>query len=171
MRRLVIGLMVIAVGGIILTGCGPSEEMTETVSPLPTPAGHITSPVATPLPDLVIPTPSRPNRGVVFGTLLREIPGVGTEPMAGYTVYLAQVVYSEDGRPVMAAVGDDSPAAVTDEAGRFIFIDIRAKMYGFAIATPLGSALYEPPDGGDFLFTVESGQVLDLGVLITDIPY
>ncbi len=91
--------------------------------------------------------------------------------MAGATVYLARVLYAEDGTPIMAVVGDSAPVAVTDEQGRFLFTEVPSNTYGLAVATPLGSFLIQKKDGGDLLITVEAGAVLDVGEIRTDLPY
>ncbi|MBN1953483.1 MAG: hypothetical protein JW900_00410 [Anaerolineae bacterium] len=176
MKYLSILVLLFSMGGLVLAGCGPSPVTPD--SPLPTPGAGTDqlpeSPLPTPVPPVAedeFPTPSSPDLAVVTGVIMRDVYGEASDPLSGYTVYLGRVLYSDTGHPALVSVGDSSPRAVVAANGRFLFLDVLPDIYGLAIGTPLGEILYEPPEGGDFIFTLEPGQVLDLGELHTEIPY
>jgi len=159
---------------ILLGGCRkPSTPAFE--SPLPTPSRVqiFVSPQSTPtsIPIPILPTPFSADVATVGGVLIRDFPGQGSEPMANATLYLARVIRSKDGTAMMAVVEDTSPKAMTDKNGVFIFTGVPSNTYGIAISTPLGSFLIKNERGDDFLVVVQSGAILDLGEVHTDLPY
>jgi uncharacterized protein (DUF2141 family) len=107
----------------------------------------------------------------VGGKLIRNLAS-GSEPIADAKILLANVIRSEDGTPMMAAVSEEtSPMAVTGRDGSFVFTNVAPDTYGIAVITPIGSFLIQDERGNDFLFTVQAGMILDLGEIHTNLPY
>ena len=102
---------------------------------------------------------------------MRDIEGQEIAPMSDAKVYLADILRSESGDFLALAAGEGSPISVSDETGTFVFTDVLSETYGLAIDTPLGIFLIQGVGGKDFLFTVRSGEVLDLGKISVDLPY
>lgn len=172
MKHLTALIALFSAFSVLLTGCLNSPTFT-VESPLLTPGWVFTSLQPTPgsSPFLALPTPSSAEVATVGGILVRDLGNQGSEFMANATVYLASVIRSDDGTAMMAVVRETSPKAMTDENGIFIFTDVLPDTYGLAIATPIGSFLIQDETGGDFLFTVQAGEVLDLGEIRTTLPY
>jgi hypothetical protein len=173
-RRLLVGTLILFVG-LSLIGCGQQESNTDTVteSPLDVTQAEesFVSPQNTPVPLPTLPTPSSQDVAVVGGVLLRDTGVAQSEPMVEATVQLARVIKSEDGTPMMAASGDDSPTTETNENGQFVFIDVPSGTYGIVVVTPVGSFLLKEDTGADALFDVQQGETVDLGEFKTELPY
>jgi hypothetical protein len=169
-----VGTLILVVG-LLLIGCEQQESNTKTVTESPlgvTQAEEsLVSPQSTPLPLPTLPAPSSQDVAVVGGVLLRDTGVAESEPMVEATVQLARVIKSEDGTPMMAASGDDSPTAETDENGQFVFIDVPSGTYGIVVVTPVGSFLLKEATGEDALFEVQEGKTVDVGEFRTDLPY
>lgn len=169
-RRYVAAVALLMIAGMWLTGCGTSAPPTPVESIIATPdeSQAARSPQPTPHPSLEsgLPTPSSSEVAVVGGVLVRDGHPGDTK------LQLARVIRSEDGTPLIASLGDKtSPTTVTDEHGRFLFTDVPPDTYGLVLVTPLGSLLFRDDTGANLLFDVVAGEVLDIGVVHTDIAY
>ena len=173
----VLEVALIAILAALLTACRqePGDSVSTAVAQL-TPA----SPIATemsPLPTTTVvsrgavPTPSE-GAGVVFGRLVDE----SGQPVSSLKVYLARVWPLETEGGVEDALLMDtaqSPAALTDESGRFVFTEVAPDRYGIHYGSP-------PDPGAAFvrdsetqiavLYDLDPGQVLDVGDIIRRLP-
>ena len=121
-----------------------------------TPEYHVTN--------LVIPTPGS-GKGVVTGQLL--IGGEADHPYLA-TLFLASTIppSTPDYPPMISYSEEDDPIAVQDvNTGRFLFSDVAPGQYAIIIWSPLGGFPLEDKDGTSVLFTVNAGEVKDLGIL------
>jgi len=153
----------------ILLGC--HRPLVLTNSPLNTPSRsqNFTSPLSIPT-FATLPYPSVES-ATVIGKIVRALP-TGREPLANTKILLANVIRSENGKPIMAAASEEtSPTAVTGEDGSFVFTNVIPGTYGIVIITPIGSFLLQDGKGNDFLFNVQAGMILDLGEIHTTLPY
>jgi hypothetical protein len=186
-----IKISVIIIWCIILTGCGgkdststpsitvmvnnptqpaypyPSENTVPTVkSEYPAPVTG-TGVVETPsyqVTNLVIPTPS-PENGVVTGQLL--VGGEGGVPYIS-TLYLAETVPpSTPGYPPLIAFSEKSDQlGIQDvETGRFLFTNVPPGEYAIIVWNPFGGNPLTDEKGDSIIFTVNAGEVKDLGVI------
>lgn len=171
-------IVLLVVSSTLLIGCGKSPTPTTVESIISTPVEGQSStspqPTPTPLPPSRsrLPTPSSSDIGVVGGVLLRDIDSTDSTPSAETTLQLARVIRSEDGTPLVATAGDkSSPTTVTDQSGSFAFTDVPPNTYGLVLVSPVGSFMLKDETGDNLLIDVESGEVLDLGEVHTDVPY
>lgn len=108
--------------------------------------------------------------GVVGGILIQEKVGEGFIPFTPYELILAEVINDTEGNPALIRYDEDSPRAQTFPTGVFVFQDVPPGDYGIVA----NLAVYEIPlqeqDGSRLLITVEAGQAIDLGQVITQIP-
>jgi hypothetical protein len=103
---------------------------------------------------------------------MRDLADGRSEPGASTKLQLARVIRDEDGTPLVASAGEKtSPTTVTGENGAFVFTEVPPDTYAIVVVTPIGSFMIEDDMGKDFLIDIESGGVLDLGEIHTDIPY
>lgn len=151
--------------GLVLIGCHQFPDPDPLQSPMVSP---LQSPIS---PRVVLPTPSSSEVATVGGVLMRDIEGQEIAPMSEAKVYLADVLRSESGDFLALAAGEESPTSISDETGTFVFTDVLSETYGLAIDTPLGTFLIHGAGGEDFLFTVRSDEVLNLGEIYVDFPY
>ncbi len=174
--QLLSGLLVLVLVSAILLSCQSSKpEPTESpltipVSDSPVPPPPDTETVAqipiqiTQVP-LVAPTP-KPGKAVVMGVLLRDSYGMPIEPMTKIRLYLGSIILSSSGGRVVVNKPERDPLTFTNEDGSFFFTDIEPGTYGLIVVTPLGSVLMKHQDTGEeVVFTVEAGDVHDLGEL------
>ena len=115
-----------------------------------------------------LPTAASDTVGVVAGTIATDH-GEGAAPIEYGLLYIAELIYDENGEPQAAAYTDDAPSATTDEAGNFAFTELPPGEYALFYWTPQGSILL--PDlatNKTLIIKVEGGQVVDLGLLVYD---
>ena len=116
------------------------------------------------LPDAGVET------GVVGGILIQEMVGEGFIPFTPYELILAEVIEDTEGNPSLIGYDEDSPRAQMFPTGVFIFENISPGEYGIIA----NLAVYEFPlqelDGSRLLISVEAGQAIDLGQVITQLP-
>ena len=188
-------ILAIVIFTIVLTGCGtknPIETPGVTVivqTPIPSaypyPAEEPTVPIVTfsypgplggsgisetvPTPEyyvtnLVVPTPGN-GKAVVTGQLL--LGGEGGAPFMA-TLYLASTVppSTPDYPPLIAFSEQSDQLGVQDvETGRFLFTDVVPGQYAIIIWTPFGGTPLVDESGSSILFTVNPGEVKDLGII------
>lgn len=145
-----------------------------TPEPFNSPLGMaFTSPVLTPrssegrADSLPVSTPL-PTMGNVMGLL--QIAGSG-EPASGAELYLGSLIGESEGYPLVTLNQDSAPRAITDETGRFTFVNVPPGTYGLIVWSPISSLLVSDPETGYSLFiTVEPDKTTDLGELTSYIP-
>ena len=143
---------------------------TTALQPSPTPLLPSPTPLPSPTAELALPEPSSAEVGVIGGVLhpTMEL----SVPLAGMTLYLARVIQSESGAPLVASLNEArAPKATVEEDGSFAFTDVPAGTYGLVIKTPIVTVMLEDTDGGDFLITLQAGQVINLREIYTDLSF
>lgn len=170
MRRL---LAIVMISALWLGACGgtPTPSPTSSGYPAPNPSAYpgpdsSTQPAGSPVPLIsVIPTPAAPDKATVTGVLQLN-PGA-PEPVAGVVLCLADIIPSTAGTPWLASFDrKTSPCTQTDGIGRFVFADVLPVQHSLVLDRFSDSYLLSDPEtGGDFIFTPQPGQILDLGNL------
>ena len=113
-----------------------------------------------------IPTPSS-DSATVTGILLRVSSSSASTPATTVLLALARVVEDSNGNPTVVSFSQlSAPRALTDNSGRFVFVDVPPGHYAL-IYDRISDAflLNDPTTGGDYLFVTEAGQILNLGEL------
>ena len=158
----------ITILGVILLGCHQQLILTNSpsnasfgghsfVSPHSTLTGALPSPLA--------------GTAVVTGKIVRDL-FTHREPLADTKILLANVIKSEDGTPIVAAASEEtSPVALTGKDGSFVFTNINPGIYSIVIVTPIGLFLIQDKSGNNFIFTAQPGMIVDLGEILTTLPY
>ncbi len=114
--------------------------------------------------DLAIPTPSS-GKAIVTGQLL--VGGKGGEPYLT-TLYLGPTLPpSTPDYPPMISFSEatDKRAVQEVDTGRFLFTDVEPGQYAIIIWTPYGGNPLVDVQDATILFTVNAGEVKDLGIL------
>jgi hypothetical protein len=102
--------------------------------------------------------------GIVGGILIREIVGEGFAPFSPQKLILGEIITLDSGEPAYVGASGESPSAELLPTGIFIFRDISPGDYNLVVDIGITQFLV-----GD-TFTVEAGQVLDLGQVIIELP-
>jgi hypothetical protein len=130
-------------------------------------------------PEGLVPEPPDPPRempeaaaglGAVGGVLIQEVVGQGFIPMDPFELVLAEVVVDSEGNPTLIGFDDAAPRAETFPTGVFLFTDVPPGTYGLVVNLAVTQYAIKNPDGTTMLVTVEPGQVIDLGQVITQGP-
>jgi len=129
--------------------------------PVPTPEGMQAEP---PSPEVNLPAAGGDN-GVVGGVLIREVGDQGFMPLIPRELILGEIVSVNTGEPAYVRTNEDSPRAELFPTGVFIFRNVPPGEYGLVMDLGFSQFLIE-----DYTFSVEPGQVLDLGQVITKTP-
>ena len=165
---------------LAITGCAgeeptptPNPPLTPLDSPLTQPA-VMDSPISTPaVVDVPIPIPSpQAGMGTVTGNLTTAQEGAISESTFPVLLYLASLIYSDDGESSMAKLDKESaPMTVPDEAGHFVFLDVEPGTYALIYSTVTSEVpLKAPGSGEDLTITVIADQTIDLGGLTIEMP-
>ncbi len=111
-----------------------------------------------------LPTPVT-GKGVITGRLL-----VKGKPAVNVILYLADITKDEKGVDRLAGFSrTNSPNAQVNLEGNFVFANITPGKYALILDTVQNAyLLHKPGEEVEWLFTVEAGQVLDLGTLDYD---
>jgi hypothetical protein len=134
------------------------------------------SPLATPVADSPVPTPTPEVSGVsgktsattgaVTGRILISRDGVDI-PVGEMIIGLAEIIVDDEG--VARASGyspDTAKKGTTDEAGGFAVNEVPAGLYSLILDAVITSYQLESPLNGEtILIEIEPGEVTDLGVL------
>lgn len=145
---------------VIMAGCLGQKSGTQAISPLESPV-PLTSPVEEP-EVFVVPTPAAGTAVVVgvFKVAKTE------QPMHGVRVYLGDHIGSTEDTPLYGFDPEVAPSTITDENGRFVFVDVPPGRYVLIIWGSLSPMLARDPGSGLPLdITLEGGDVVDLGTL------
>lgn len=109
------------------------------------------------------PTPTMdPQLGYASGRLL-----LNNKPVNGMTLDLAEVIVDKSGNDIVAGLDRvNSPSVVTDNQGRFAFINIKAGRYALILDLITSQFLLSYPGREDpIIIQVEVGKTVDLGDL------
>lgn len=134
----------------------PVAETAETNAAYPAPDSGSNEPVP----------PSTPGTATLTGVLMRN--PSNPQPAEKIILALGEVIVSEEGTPMMASFDmKTSPHNLTDASGRFVFTNIPPGQYVLIVDRITDSfMLRDPQTGGDLIFSVTEGQVVDIGELI-----
>lgn len=121
-----------------------------------------------PNPELTLPEVSG-ETGVIGGILIREISGTGFAPLEPHELILAEVIRSEDGRGLLA-YGDESLRAEMLPTGVFVFKNVPPGEYGLIVNLAIAEFPVRDQSGNEVLINVDSGQAVDLGQVIIEMP-
>jgi hypothetical protein len=102
--------------------------------------------------------------GIVGGILIREIVGEGFVPFSPQRLILGEIITLDSGEPAYVGASGESPTAELLPTGIFIFRNISPGDYNLVVDIGITQFLV-----GD-TFTVEAGQVIDLGQVIIELP-
>ena len=162
---------------VLAVGCTrDTEDIEPETSPLsPPPQAKETGPETSPLlpsaqiSPLPAPTPPplpepAPGLGVVSGRFVLEL---GGSAIIGATSYLGVVDEVQENFTIARLDTQTAPKAITDETGRFVFVDVPPGRYALIYETPVDTYLARYPSGEDVVVDVEAGKLVDLGVIYT----
>lgn len=134
--------------------------------PVPTREGLVTEP---PNPVVELPGASA-TTAVIGGTLIQEITGQGFIPLNPYQFILGELIYNDQGEPVLLNYSDESLRAETFDTGIFIFRNVPPGTYGLILNLAVAEFPIRDDAGQELLITVEAGDVIDLGQFFVDLP-
>lgn len=120
-------------------------------------------------PDRPVPTPE-PGLGTVTGYVVSS---ATNEPHVNMTVRLAQVFYNAENIGSFVLDGANSPGALTDINGRFIFEGVDAAEYVIVVGNVETNSydIIESSSGDSAqVWEVPAGEITDVGTLRVDIP-
>ncbi len=152
------------------------SEVAEKISPITIYTSPISpppsSPVTPPLHEVTLPkdlTPSNKSLGVVAGAVVDP---KTYHPIPNVDLYLGKLEGMEDNFPTIVMRQDNSPYAVSDERGYFIFMDVPPGKYGLIAWSPASSVLANDPQDmvHTLIIDVEPNKVVNLNVLPVDVP-
>ena len=176
-NSLVISLIIL----FLTVSCNTGQSREEVITPQATEFSQTSNPGAYPAPDTLtapypgsiisedpvligdIPAPS-PGRSTITGVLIAR----ADNPAKRVLLSLAGVIEAADGTPQVAEFDRASaPKTITDDAGRFVFVDVEPGQYALVVDRITEAFLLNDPiTGGNFLFESLPGDILDLGELI-----
>jgi hypothetical protein len=136
--------------------------------PAPTPYFHDVS-AEPPNPERDLPEAS-PETAVVGGVLIWEIVDTGFQPLVPNDLILAEVLTNSNNESALIRTSATSPKAQLYPTGIFVFQGIPPGQYGLVV--DLGYTQFPIADdtGDVMLLTIEAGNVIDLGQIITEVP-
>jgi hypothetical protein len=85
-------------------------------------------------------------------------------------IYLGTLKYTENGFPVVSLNRNAAPLAILPPNGAFVLENVAPGEYALVFFTPDFSFLVEDNEGVSVIFTVEEGDVLDLGTFLVSTP-
>jgi hypothetical protein len=147
---------------VSMQGCAEKQSPTPLASPLSQPE-PFNSVVHTPttMPRTALPT-AVSGQAVVAGRILDS--QTQQAPLEGI-IYLAQTLSLDTGDPVVRLDQQEDLLSVPDQGGYFVFPQVEPGDYALVLHTPEITFLIEKQDGTNVLFSVETGQVMDLGTI------
>jgi len=168
----------------ILSGCQLTPtlppENTATVpssiseSPLPTVVSSVAeSPVPTPIPEATpLPKPES-GTGSVSGALIWFLQDNQISATAA-TLYLAPVLEADDGIPRLASLDTETdPMTVTDEFGRFAFLNLKPGRYVLIYSIPGFKEFMlneRGNEGRDLFIVIEADKITELDPIVANFP-
>lgn len=149
-------------------GANPGNLTPESAYPGPKPTieGLQTEP---PDPALNLPD-AQQTSGVVGGVLIREVVDQGFIPLVPKSLVLGEIITTDNGQPAYVRTSGKSAEAELFPTGIFIFRNVPPGTYGLVVDLGFTQFLVKSTDGNPLTFTVEAGQVLDIGQVITQLP-
>ncbi|MFV2043999.1 MAG: hypothetical protein ACC700_12295 [Anaerolineales bacterium] len=163
---LVLGLVL---GTLMIHGCSGTSDRSTTIGVMGgTASPQTTSSTSIPQDSGNYVTPD-PTKGSVSGILVLENDR-GTVPVANAILYLAETLSDDSGEDSLAAFDRvRSPRTVTDDQGRFTFMNIQPSTYGLVLDTVVNSyLLLWPREQEAILIEISGGEGVELGTLTYD---
>lgn len=154
---------------VALVGCkSETPEPTDMfVSPLESPLATVSPAMATPTQSVAeLPMPVE-GMATVGGTVYLDVVGEALSPMANARVFLGDVHVSADGEKRIAGYSErTSPQSITDAQGHFVIQNVPPNTYNLVVVRYLDPVFMNDYQTGEsIVFTLEAGDVLDLGEL------
>ena len=160
MNRKTPALLLLTLG--LLTACAADPTATAPATSAPnTPAG-------TPVPTMLVPTPSA-ETGVVIGQILLSL---DNSPLDGYIVYLGKATPLQPGDEYVITLKEqESPHIAADGEGRFALAS-EPGTYALVVWTPFHSKVLADPNDPTRELSIElvAGETVDVGALLVDWP-
>lgn len=123
---------------------------------------------------ITIPQPSSSSVGVVHGSLFQSTDGGQRVPVAGYSLYLGEILKTSEGVEGLVSLDPSTaPVAQVNGLGQFVFTDVPPGRYGLMLETGVKGGqllLNDPTSGGDFIIEIVGGDTKDLGELAYPFP-
>jgi hypothetical protein len=147
---------------------GPTISATDNVYPGPayvTPLNALSTPSDLTADHLEIPQP-KPDLGVVRGQFVAK--NAVARAMISGDYYLAPVIYTQGKVEipfVSLDIQKDPKATLRNLNYEFAFVDVPPGEYGIIVHTPVSDYVIPDGAGGFRLIKVETGKVIDLGVI------
>lgn len=121
-----------------------------------------------PDPERSLPSPAAGSASV-GGYLVRSIGEAGFLPAAVQSLQLGSVLYDDQGRQSLIAVGENAPSAELFATGVFVFANVPPGIYGLVVN--IGYTEFPiTVDGQPLLIEVEANTALDLGAVFVEPP-
>jgi hypothetical protein len=161
---------------LTIVGCSAPQKDAAFVSPLTSVIATPEAPAVTSKPvssdlELTLPEPAT-GMATVGGRLMARYTGRSDyQPVPTTILFLAPVLYSEDGTAAFAGLDQDNdPATNTNESGIFTFENVPEGIYGLVVLAGIQVYLVTDETGSDYLISVEPNKVINLGDVRVDLP-
>lgn len=122
-----------------------------------------------PDPAITIPVPQA-NVASIGGVLIRELTDNGFIPLTPDNLYLADILLTDSGEPAYIRANSQSPRAQLLPTGIFLFTNVPPGTYGLFVDVTYTEFPVLDEQEQPMLITVEAGDMLDLGQVITILP-
>ncbi|WP_322793422.1 hypothetical protein [Bellilinea sp.] len=163
---------------VLLIGCSPTTTLQPKIGTTYPPSGSDPQSVNSyPAPAIEITVEQHPiqqstqdpSLAIITGYLVIEKDG-NIYPVSDAILYLAPVLKDEQGiERVVSFDRFSSNRAITDENGKFTFLNVKFDKYGLILDRVINSYLLnDPKTSMDMLFSVEEPRLYDLGELRYD---
>lgn len=110
-------------------------------------------------------------RATIGGVLVQEFVDEGFVPLMPVELRLGTIVETTDGEAAFLRTNSSAPSAQLFPTGIFVFRNVEPGTYGLVVDVGYTEFAVREENGEDLLmFTVEPGEVRDLGQVITPLP-
>lgn len=137
--------------------------------PVEKPSILLTAVPEPPNPERTVPEANQ-DSGVIAGVLIQEVIEDSFVPLQARGILLGEVLLTDTGEPAYVRANEASISAQLFETGIFVFNEVPAGTYGLVVDLQYTEFLVNDESGNPILITVEAGQAIDLGQVITEIP-
>ncbi len=92
------------------------------------------------------------------------------QPMTNTTIRLAKI-FREQGETIFVLDGADSPGAITNDQGIYVFANIPVEEYVMVVGDVFGQHVIIPDESGKVrIWQTQAGEVVDMGEVVADLP-
>lgn len=110
-------------------------------------------------------------RATIGGVLVQEFVDEGFVPLMPVELRLGTIVETTEGEAAFLRTNSNAPSAQLFPTGIFVFRNVEPGTYGLVVDVGYTEFAIREENGEDlFMFTVEPGEVRDLGQVITPLP-